>query len=112
MQGFLKAKDELIEELKTCSVYQTFLEKSAELDKDPEKWKLVNEIRRENYEFYKFGSPGGYDQRMEELSTRMESLRADQTIDEFFAAELALCRPVQNLVLELMENIEFNVDFL
>ena len=42
----------------------------------------------------------------------MESLRADQTIDEFFAAELALCRLVQNLVLELMENIEFNVDFL
>ncbi len=112
MEEYKACKDRFLQALQKCEIYTDYLEKKKELDRYPEKRRIVNDFRRRNYEFRSSQYTQNYHDVLDQLAVKIENIREDRVIDEFFAAELALCRLIQELLMEIMGSIEMEMDFM
>lgn len=106
--------DEILEHLiiaiKDSKEYQEYLRLRDLIHQEPEKERAVNELRRRNFELHKCRNVDLYTE-MDRLENEFASLRAEPHVNEYLAAELALCRMVQRINFRLMEEIEFDLGF-
>ncbi len=112
LDEYESCKHAFLKALKESEIYLTYLEKNEALEKEPEKKRMVNALRKRNYEFRNTEYIENYNAVLDEMAADMEEMRTDKVIDEFFAAELALCRLVQQLLDELMSSINMDMDFI
>lgn len=108
---FEQATGRYADAIKATKVYRCYREQLAKIKEMPDKYRQVNEIRRENYELQKNESGDGLYERIEAFADKMEQLREDPVVDEFLKAELALCRLMQEIMIRLTEAIEFDREF-
>ena len=80
------------------------------IHQDPEKERAINEFRRRNFELHKYRNTDLYNE-IDRLEQEFAPLRAQPYVNEYLAAELALCRMVQRINYRLMEEIEFDLGF-
>lgn len=91
-------------------VYKNYQEQLFLIRQNPEKYQRVNEFRRKNYELQQ--SDGrDMDERIEALAEELERFREDPVVDDFFRAELAFCRMMQEVNLRVTEAIDFDMEF-
>ncbi len=80
------------------------------LSQEPEKEKAVNEFRRRNFELHKYRNTDLYNE-MDRVEKEFAPLREEAFVNEFLAAELAVCRMVQRINYRLIEEIDFELGF-
>lgn len=112
MEEYKRSKEALLEALLTCDVYTNYLDKKEALDEEPEKKRQVNAFRKRNYEFRQSQYIENYDQELDRLSADLEELRKDRVVDEFFSAELSVCRLLQRLAADVVSSVDMDTDFL
>ena len=77
---------------------------------DPEKEKAIHEFRRRNFELHMRRDVDLFTET-DRLERDFAPLRAEPYVNEYLAAELAVCRMVQHINYRLMEEIEFDLGF-
>lgn len=109
-QSLIDATEKYAERIRCTDVYRTYQEQLSLIRQNPEKYQRVNEFRRKNYELQQ--SEGrDIDERIEALAEEMEKFREDPVVDDFFRAELAFCRMMQEINLRVTEAINFDMEF-
>ena len=92
--------------LKGSEVYQEYRRALDELKKDPDLKRRVDDFRLRNYNFQQSDDIdlGEYDS----FRTEMLGFRAENpTADQFFEAELALCKMMQDTTYRITEALDF-----
>ena len=100
----------LVREVKESAVYQEYQRVRELVHQEPEKEKAVHEFRRRSFELHKRRDVDLYTE-MDRLEKEFAPLRAEPYVNEYLAAELAVCRMVQHINYRLMEEIEFALGF-
>ncbi|MCI9081334.1 MAG: YlbF family regulator [Lachnospiraceae bacterium] len=100
----------LVEAFKDSQEYKEYQRMREVLAQEPEKEKAVNEFRRRNFELHKYRNTDLYNE-MDRVEHEFAPLREQAFVNEFLAAELAVCRMVQRINYRLMEEIEFELGF-
>lgn len=100
-----EAADALAAALLSSEVYLEYKKKLDEVKKFPQLKERIDEYRRKNYELQ--CSPDYAFDKMEEFEREYRRFREDSLVADFLAAELALCRLIQNINGRLVEDIDF-----
>lgn len=100
-----EAADALAAALLSSEVYLEYKKKLDEVKKFPQLKERIDEYRRKNYELQ--CSPDYAFDKMEEFEREYRRFREDSLVADFLAAELALCRLIQNINGRLVEAIDF-----
>lgn len=109
-QSLIDTIEKYAERIRSTDAYRTYQEQLSLIRQDPEKYRRVNEFRKKNYELQK--SEGrDIDERIEALAEELEKFREDPVVDDFFRAELAFCRMMQEVNLRLTEAVNFDMEF-
>ncbi len=101
----------LVTAIKNSKEYQAYWEAKEEVEKDPEKMRDLNRYRTKIYDIQNGGGEDLY-YRIDRIEQESEQFRADKAIDRFLAAELALCRMVQKINWTLIEELNFDIEFV
>ena len=102
--------ENLITAIKESKEYQEYLRLRDLIHQEPDKERVVNELRRRNFELQKCRNVDLYTE-MDRLENEFAPLRAEPYVNEYLAAELAICRMIQRINFRLMEEIEFDLGF-
>lgn len=100
----------LIEVVKNSPEYKEYQRMRELVHQEPEKEKAINEFRRRNFELHKCRNVDLYAE-MNRLEGEFAPLRAQPYVNEYLAAELAVCRMVQRINYSIMMEIEFDLGF-
>ena len=100
----------LIEVVKNSPEYKEYQRMRELVRQEPEKEKAINEFRKRNFELHKCRNVDLYAE-MNRLEGEFAPLRAQPYVNEYLAAELAVCRMVQRINYGLMREIEFDLGF-
>lgn len=102
--------ENLVHAVKNSQEYKDYQKMQALIHLEPEKERAVHEFRRRNFELHKCRDVDLYTE-MDRLEKEFAPLRAEPYVNEYLAAELAVCRMVQRINYRLMEEIEFDLGF-
>ena len=107
-----RLKNELAEAVKNSEEYLNFIECKRLLAENPETQRTVDEMRRQNFEFQNSEGFDNSSEAIDEICHRYESVSAQDVANEFLNAETCLCRMIQDICKTIIEDIDFNLDFL
>lgn len=102
--------ENLVRAVKESAEYKEYQRMRELIHMEPEKERAIHEFRRRNFELQKCRDIDLYTE-MDHLEKEFEPLRAEPYVNEYLAAELAVCRMVQTINYRLMEEIEFDLGF-
>ena len=100
----------LIDVVKNSPEYKEYQRIRELVRQEPEKERAINEFRRRNFELHKYRNVDLYAE-MDRLEGEFASLRAEPYVNEYLAAELAVCRMIQKINYGIMTEIEFDLGF-
>lgn len=92
-----KELDEFTEKLKQTQVFREYIRQRDRLRQQPELKKQVDEFRRKNYELQTRLYPDNIFDEMDRFQRENEQFRDIPMVHDFLAAELALCRMIQEV---------------
>ena len=103
------ALENLVQCIKDSTEYRRYREICDRVHEYPELEKQIHEFRRKNYEIQ--NEEGSWDrfERIEGLRREYADFRKDPMVREYLAAELAICRVIQNINWSILRNIDFEV---
>ena len=96
-----------VKAIKDTAVYKKYCEQLERLKKSPEKYQMVNEFRRRNFEIQNTAQKDELFDKMNAFEEEFEKFREDSVVDEFLRAELAFCRMMQEINLYITEAVNF-----
>lgn len=102
----------LVAAIKNSEEYRDYLEARAEVEKDSKKKRNLDKYRTKLYELQNSSSGTELYQSIDRIEQESEQFRADPVVDRFLAAELALCRIVQEINWTLIEALDFDMEFI
>ncbi len=102
--------NELLHVIKESPEYREYQRVRELIHREPEKEKAIHEFRRRNFELHRCRDVDLYIET-DRLEKEFGPLREEQYVNEYLAAELAVCRMVQCINYRLMEEIEFDLGF-
>lgn len=103
--------DELVLAVKNSTEYIRYQKALHKIREYPEIEKEVNEFRRKNYEIQKQKHSEYILDEALHLEQEYAALRRNPMVDDYLAAELALCRVIQEINLKLVGDLEFELGF-
>ena len=96
-----------VKAIKDTAVYKKYCEQLERLKNSPEKYQMVNEFRRRNFEIQNTAQKDELFDKMNAFEEEFEKFREDSVVDEFLRAELAFCRMMQEINLYITEAVNF-----
>ncbi len=105
------ALDQLAAEMKNSEEYIRFKRAEAKIAEVPGLQQRVNEFRASWYALQNSGTPQLFDE-IDSVEERYADLRENSYVQEFLAAELALCRMFQLVNWTIMQTLDFDTSFL
>lgn len=105
MNTMEQATDDLIEAILQSEEYLNYQAELARLSEQPELKAQVDEYRRRNFEFQS-RSDIDFD-KLDAFEREYESFREKPVVEEFLAAELAFCRMMQEISLQITSALKF-----
>ena len=106
MDTYEEAMQNFIASIRETDIYAEYREALEELKKDPELKRRIDDFRKRNYNFQQSDDIdlGEYDS----FRTEMLGFRAQNPVaDQFFEAELALCKMMQDTSYRITEALDF-----
>ena len=96
---------ELTEAITDSCEYKRFKEFESEVMKRPD-------FRRENFRMQYSEDTGDVLSATQELEGQFADIRKQPEVEGYLAAEMELCRMVQEICMSIVEAVDFNMDFL
>lgn len=107
-----KAIPELIGILKETKEYQDYNQETERVMKHVELKKQIDEFRLRNYEIQNFSKEEDLLDKVEQFEAQYSDLRENPMVNDFLAAELAFCRMIQELNLEITSAMDFDLEVM
>ncbi len=105
------ALGQLVTEMKNSDEYIRFKRAEAKVGEFSGLQQRIDEFRSSWYALQSSGSPQLFEQ-IDSVEERYADLRENPYVQEFLAAELALCRMFQRVNWTIMQNLDFDTEFL
>ncbi len=99
-----------IDEVKKSSVYTDYLIQRDRLRTYPELKKQVDEYRARNFELQTRTWPDQLYDETDRFQKEYETFRENPVVHDFLAAELALCRMMQNINYEVVKAVSLDFE--
>lgn len=103
---------ELAEAILDSEEYREFIKCKTEISKNPQLFEAVNELRRHNFELQNSEGIADMYEEVVKIYDKYAYIRTNIIANQFLRAELSVCRMIQDIQRTLLENMEFEVDFL
>ncbi len=103
----LKETDELIHRIISSGIYKEYRESLEKVAQYPELKERLDRFRTRNYEVQSSMEDGSAFDRLEDLEREKRELTQNPLLAQFLAAELALCRMMQEVMDRLVESLDF-----
>ena len=92
--------------------YKNFLECRNEISKNPQLYQAVNELRKHTFELQNSEYAGNMYDEVVKIFDRYAYIRSSILANRFLRSELSVCRMIQDIQHTLVENMDFNLDFM
>jgi len=112
MRDVDRLKYELAKAVRSSEEYLNYLKCKKLLAEKPDIERTVDEMRRQRFEFQNSEDYDNSFEAIEDINRRFENVSSQDVADDFLKAELCLCRMVQDICKTIIEDIDFNLDFL
>lgn len=100
-----QAVEALIAAIKGSDVYRRYLAALEAVKQQPGLKEQIDEFRRKNYEMQSTGDMAF--EHIEQFEREYSDFRENPLVSEFLAAELALCRMIQQINFNVTEALNF-----
>ena len=107
-----RLKFELAEAVKNSEEYANYRKCKYLLAQNPDLECNVDKMRQQNFEFQNSEDFDNSLDTLNDISRRFEYVSTQEVANDFLKAELCLCRMVQDICKTIIEDIDFNLDFL
>ena len=91
--------------IKSTEIYQNYVKERDKIKQYPELKAQIDDFRKLNYELQM--APDTDFIKIDNFEKEYSDLRENPLVDDFLAAELALCRMIQTANMQIAEAIEF-----
>ena len=103
----MKETDVLIHRIVSSEVYKEYRQSLEKVEQYPELKERLDSFRTRNYEVQTNMPEGASFEELDDLDREKRELTQNPLLKEFLAAELALCRMMQEVMNKLVESLEF-----
>ena len=93
--------------LRKTDIYLEYTEARNAIKQDPELYRKVNEFRQRNFDLQHNTREEDLMDAADAFERENEEFRANPLVDRFLGAELALCRMLQEVSLQVIEEMDF-----
>lgn len=93
--------------LRKTDIYHEYTEARNAIKQDPELYRKVNEFRQRNFDLQHNTREEDLMDAADAFERENEEFRANPLVDRFLGAELALCRMLQEVSLQVIEEMDF-----
>lgn len=100
-----QAVESLIGAIRESEAYGKYMLALAAVKEQPELKEKIDEFRRENYVMQNTGDMAS--ERIEQFEQAYSDFRENPLVSDFLAAELALCRQIQQINFNITEALNF-----
>lgn len=97
--------------LKNTEEYKQYSMEKEKLSHFPELKKQVDEFRKRNFELQNQENADLLFDKIDDFQREFADFRDNPLVNDFLAAELALCRLVQEFFIHITEELDFDMDF-
>lgn len=102
----------LLSVIKKSDVYREYKKQEEILDKNQQLKERVDHFRANNYKLQNEAGKGDLFQVAEQLERESAELRRIPEVNAYLDAELALCKLIQRIFMNLAEGIDMHVPYL
>ena len=95
------------EVLRKSDIYLEYIEARNAIKQQPELYREVNEYRERNFMLQHNTSEEDMMDAVDAFEREHEDFRANPLVDRFLGAELALCRMLQEVSFQVIEEMDF-----
>lgn len=98
---------DFVQKLRQTQEYRRYEEMRRQVQEHPGLREKINEYRIKNYELQKSGE--GLFEKIDAFVKEYETFRADPVVDGYLEAELAVCRMLQEVSVQVAEAIDLDI---
>lgn len=95
------------EKIMQTEIYQEYNFQKNKLKKLPELYERINDYRRKNFALQQEKDKDVLYDKMEQFEREYEDFRENPLVDDFLKAELAFCRMMQDINLQMTRELGF-----
>ncbi len=103
--------EKLIDAILNSGEYRQYLEVREKVKREPETEQAIHEFRRRSFQMRKNGENLDLYEEIDRLGEEFAQLRSEALVNDYLAAELAVCRLFQKINRSLLEQVEFDLGF-
>lgn len=103
---------ELADAILESDEYKNYIKCKEEISKNPQLYQAVNELRTHNFKLQNTAEIVDMYDEVVKLYDKYAYVRTNVIANRFLRAELSVCRMVQDIQRTLLENMDFDMDFL
>ncbi len=104
--------DALIDAVLSNEEYRRYRALQEQISLEPEKEKAINNFRRRNYLLQRNKDNIDLFDEIDKLEQEFREFRKEPLVEEYLSAELSVCRLVQRINRKLMEQVNFDTEFM
>jgi cell fate (sporulation/competence/biofilm development) regulator YmcA (YheA/YmcA/DUF963 family) len=104
--------DALIDAVLSSEEYRQYRALQEQISLEPEKEKAINNFRRRNYLLQRNKDNIDLFDEIDKLEQEFREFRKEPLVEEYLSAELSVCRLVQKINRKLMEQVNFDTEFM
>lgn len=102
----------LIDAVLSSEEYRQYRALQEQISLEPEKEKAINNFRRRNYLLQRNKDNIDLFDEIDKLEQEFREFRKEPLVEEYLSAELSVCRLVQRINRKLMEQVNFDTEFM
>ncbi len=103
------AVEKLIDIIRDTEVYKEYERQKEKVNRIPDLKAKIDAYRIRNFEIQNLVNDSEVLQKIEEFEREYESFRENPIVSDFLAAELALCRMMQEINIRLTAALDFDL---
>lgn len=102
-----KATERFVEEIRKSHIYQEYNIQKEKIKRQPELFKRVGEFRQRNFALQSSAQGDELLEKLDAFEKEFEEFRANPLVDDFLRAELAFCRMMQKVNVQITAELDF-----
>ncbi|MBQ7955002.1 MAG: YlbF family regulator [Lachnospiraceae bacterium] len=107
MEQMKEALEGFMEALKETPDYKNYIREKEKVKAQPKLKEQIDEYRKRNFELQNLTEEENLFERVEQFEREYAQFRENPLVSDFLAAELALCRLIQEVNLEIAAALDF-----
>lgn len=112
MQNIEDLENQLRDAIRSSEEYQEFKRLESIMMRNPDLKRQIDELRRQNFELQNTEDQIDMLDATENLNEQFKEVRSQEMVNQYLAAELSMCRLVQELCYTIVDSVDFDLDFL